>query len=236
MVAPELFTAAQPPAGPPVVERLVAVEPAPPQPLEAALPSLAEPVQKPAAEVAPERLASDTRVFTIEGVDQLGRKASFEMIVLSRAIAWTRGSTTELARAGEPLSEAQVADEVFGPDVRDRLVLTSELIAAGAASAEGDVDTETERAEKRARTTAGWLSAAAPGKTVWTLNLGQYQTSCESAAAASDTGWQRPLIVFGVRSKDAGVQLDQALSNAMTGKANLPSPSCYSSFELEPYR
>ncbi|MBV1696178.1 MAG: hypothetical protein KGP27_17090, partial [Hyphomicrobiales bacterium] len=183
-------------------------------------------------EAAPQKLAGDSTLFALTGADAAGRKASFELLLLSRAITWVRGSTSEIARDGEELSEEQVVVEVIGTDVKGRLVTSQEIIAAGAASAEGDVDTETERAGERAVTTAKWVRQAAPDKPVSTLNLGQYQARCASDGGAADTGWQRPLLIIGVITKDDGVRLDEALRDAMSGRTNVPSPSCYSLFEL----
>ena len=38
--------------------------------------------------------------------------------------------------------------------------------------------------------------------------------------------------MIGVRAQDAGVNLKEALADAMTGKTNLPSTDCYSRFDL----
>lgn len=224
VVAPDLVPWLRPAEpGPPAVVMAVAPPPAP-------APLILEPPAR--VEAAPQKLAGDSTLFALTGADAAGRTASFELLLLSRAITWVRGSTSEIARNGEELSEEQVVAEVIGADVKGRLAASLEIIAAGAASAEGDVDTETERAGERAVTTARWVRQAAPDKPVSTLNLGQYQARCASDGGAADTGWQRPLLIIGVLRKDDTVRLDEALRDAMSGKTNLPSPSCYSLFEL----
>lgn len=225
VVAPDLVPWLRPAEPPSPAAVVIAVAPPP-----APAPLVLEPPAP--VEAAPQKLAGDSTLFALTGADAAGRKASFELLLLSRAITWVRGSTSEIARDGEELSEEQVVAEVIGTDVKGRLATSQEIIAAGAASAEGDVDTETERAGERAATTAKWVRQAAPDKPVSTLNLGQYQARCASDGGAADTGWQRPLLIIGVIAKDDGVRLDEALRDAMSGRTNVPSPSCYSLFEL----
>lgn len=225
VVAPDLVPWLRPAEPPSPAAVVIAVAPPP-----APAPLVLEPPAP--VEAAPQKLAGDSTLFALTGADAAGRKASFELLLLSRAITWVRGSTSEIARDGEELSEEQVVAEVIGTDVKGRLATSQEIIAAGAASAEGDVDTETERAGERAATTAKWVRQAAPDKPVSTLNLGQYQARCASDGGAADTGWQRPLLIIGVIAKDDSVRLDEALRDAMSGRTNVPSPSCYSLFEL----
>lgn len=70
---------------------------------------------------------------------------------------------------------------------------------------------------------------------IWTLNLGQYKGSC-AIGETEDTAWQRPVLMIGVRERERGADLAQALGDAMSGKSNLPDRSCYSHFELARYR
>lgn len=223
VVAPELLPwpkRDEPPAA------VVIVEPPPLPPMPPLAPEL-QPV------AMPQKLAGDSTVFTITGADAGGREATFELLLLSRSISWTRRSSSTISRDGQELTEEQVTREVLGGEVQRRLAASIEIIAAGASSAEGSEATETERAAERAVTTATWVGLVAPDKQVSTLNLGQYQARCAAEGQAADTSWQRPLLIIGVVSKAEGVQLDQALSNAMSGKTNLPSPTCYSRFDLK---
>lgn len=185
-------------------------------------------------EVRTVRWAENALVFPIEGVDKAGRKANFDMVLISSDYAWARGSSDQLTKAGAPLSGAEVSAQIFRPEIKQGLGLSSDLIAVGAASAEGERKTEAERAKARARTLASWIRTAGfADRNLWTLSLGQFQANCAAPGATSDTAWQRPFIMVGVRTKQSAVRLDEALANAMTGKANLLSPACYSSFALE---
>jgi hypothetical protein len=188
---------------------------------------------KPVVEVKTERWAGDTIVFPIDGVDSLGRRASFHFIVLPKRYAWAKGSADQIAEDGRLLSAEEISDSVFLPEIRSGLARSKDLIAVGAASEEGDVAGETGRAGERARTAARWIaSAATPETRIWTLNLGQFQADCAASAERADTSWQRPVVLIGVRSQEKDVILAQALADAMAGKSNLPSTQCYSSFEL----
>ncbi len=187
----------------------------------------------PAVEVRTERWAEDTVVFPIEGVDKAGRRASFDVVVLTSRYAWARASADQLTRSGASLTPAEIADQVFRPEIREGLARSADLIAVGTASEEGDVATETTRADRRARSAARWIaSAAKPTTRIWLLNLGQFRTSCAAQVSRGDTSWQRPFMMIGVRKQALDVVLGEALADAMAGKTNLPSPECYSNFQL----
>lgn len=174
----------------------------------------------------------DTVVFPIEGVDASGRKAAFDVLILTKDYNWVKGSTTEVVKGSETLTEADLLARIFLPEVRDVLIKASDVIAVGAASSEGQSEAEIARADARSKVSAGWLATVvAPETPIWTLNLGQYQT-CSTVVEAGDTSFQRPLILVGVNSKDADANLSEALANAIGGKSNLPSRDCYSRFDF----
>lgn len=116
--------------------------------------------------------------------------------------------------------------------MREGLTHSPEVIAVGAASQEGDLENEQERAERRAKTQAQLIvKSVSPLTRVWTLNLGRYSVDCNTANTG-DTSWQRPVMLVGVRFQQPGVVLAQALENAISGKSNVPSRECYSSFDM----
>jgi hypothetical protein len=213
-----------------------------PKPVEVAAPQPApEPAPAPAPE--PEKVAvvterkGDTVVFPIEGVDSAGRKAAFDVLILTKDYNWVKGSTTEVVKGDQTLAEAQLIEAIFVPEVRDVLTTATDVIAVGAASSEGQNEAEIARAEARAKVSAGWLAGVvAPEAPIWTLNLGQYTGNCPSATEAADTSFQRPLMLVGVKSKDAEANLSEALANAISGKSNLPSRDCYSRFDFAKHR
>ena len=174
----------------------------------------------------------DAVVFPIEGTDKSGKHAAFDVIIKTKDITWVRGSGDQLAKGGVIIPDSGLQRELFGPQVLSGLASSADVIAVGLASEEGPEPSESVRADKRGRTAAGWMDTGVGAlKHIWKLNLGQFRAAC-SGVKESDTSWERPFLMIGVRSQDAGVNLGEALGDAMAGKTNLPSTDCYSRFEL----
>ena len=203
------------------------------------------PIEKPVAAIA-EQLKTDVKVrtqrwgssvvFPIEGKDLARKRAAFEVAVLPADLAWARKSSTALVQGGTQIPENEAAARIFSAELRDGLSRSTEVIAVGLASQEGQRAEETERARRRAASAAGWLSTAVDGIPIWTLNLGQFRGTCKATTEAADTGWQRPVIIVGVRSQEQGVNLTEAFADAISGKSNLPSRDCYTNFDLARFR
>jgi hypothetical protein len=176
-------------------------------------------------------------IFPIEGKDTAGRRAAFDIAVLPKNLAWASKSATQLMEGASVIPEDATVTRIFTPELRAGLRESPEVMAVGLASQEGQREAETERAANRARTAAGWLmEAMAPETGIWTLNLGQFQAGCKATTEATDTSWQRPVIIVGIRESDKGVTLAEAFADAISGKSNLPSRDCYSSFDLTRFR
>lgn len=197
--------------------------------------------QRVAAEIAAKkrhittkRWSDNSSVYSVVGRDAAGRKAWFDMLVWDKDFTWVRGSWEELEHKGQQLPEAAVQAKVFTRDVRNGLAQSAEFIAVGIASSEGDPIAERERAARRAATSARWLAAAmGDGVPITLLNLGQHRRRCDGCDT-TNTNWQRPFMVIGVRKKQSGVVMHEALLDAFTGKSNLPAPESYSAFTLSP--
>ena len=171
-----------------------------------------------------------TLVFPIEGTDRAGRRAVFDVVVLTKNYGWVRGSTSELAKDDRRLSPQEIQDEVLAPQLREGLGSARGLIAVGLASQEGEVAREEQRGAERAVRTAQWVREALGERIpMWTLNLGRYVDPCADCEDI-DTSWQRPFIVIAVRQVDQGTHLSEALAEAMSNATNLPAPSRYSAF------
>lgn len=171
-----------------------------------------------------------TLVFPIEGADRAGRRALFDVVVLTKNYGWVRGSTTELEKDDQRLSPQEIQDEVLAPQLREGLGTARGLIAVGLASQEGEVEREEQRGGLRAIRTAQWVQEALGERIpMWTLNLGRYVDPCADCED-SDTSWQRPFIVIAVRQVDDGTHISEALADAMSDTTNLPAPSRYSAF------
>ncbi len=176
-----------------------------------------------------------TLVFPIDGTDRLGRRALFDVVVLTKDYGWIKGSTTELERGENKLSAEDIENEVLAPQLREGLGSARELIAVGLASQEGQIENEIQRGGLRANRIAEWVRGAVDASIpMSTLNLGRYLEPCSDCETA-DTSWQRPFIVVAVRQADAGTNIGEALNVAMSDKSNLPSPSRYSTFALAKY-
>ena len=176
-----------------------------------------------------------TLVFPIDGVDSAGRRALFDVVVLTKNYGWVRGSTNELEKDDRRLSPQEIQDEVLAPQLREGLGSARGLIAVGLASQEGEVEREEQRGSLRAVRTAQWVQEALGERIpMWTLNLGRYVDPCVDCED-SDTSWQRPFIVIAVRRADDGAHISEALNDAMSNTTNLPAPSRYSTFAFARY-
>lgn len=176
-----------------------------------------------------------TLVFPIEGFDTAGRRALFDVVVLTKNYGWVLGSTTELERDGEKLNAKAIEEEVLAPQLREGLGRARELIAVGVASQEGELEREIQRGGLRATRIAQWVRGALGEKVpMWTLNLGRYLDPCTNCEDA-ETSWQRPFVVIAVGETEAGVNIGEALRNAMSDKENLPSPDRYSTFAMSKF-
>ena len=175
---------------------------------------------------------SRTLVFPIEGWDKQGRRALFDVVVLTKNYGWVLGSTTELERENTKLNARDIEEEVLAPQLREGLGRARELIAVGVASQEGELDREIQRGGLRAARIAQWVRGALGERIpMWTLNLGRYLEPCNECEN-EETSWQRPFVVIAVRETDQSVNLGEALRNAMSDKENLPSPERYSTFAM----
>ena len=182
------------------------------------------------------RQTRNSTVFAIEGKDKLGRRGTFDVVVLNKSFLWVRGSADELEKDGTTIAGDDLASAVLDDEVRAALADAKAVIAVGTASQEGDAAEERDRAERRARTAAGLVGDAITANVpVWTLNLGQYRDPCADCET-SGTSWQRPFIVVAVKSLEPGTDMGEALADAMNGKQRLPSPQSYSAFALNQLR
>jgi len=201
-------------------------------PVEAPAPQ----VEAPAKKHAEKQKVENAFFFRIDGKDSQGQPATFDFIMLTNEFTWVKGSTSQVISGDKVIPEADVAHRVLTQQVRDSLASASDLIAVGLASQEGERTQEEARALDRAKTVSRWITKVSkPELALWTLTLGQYDKACKEQED-TDSSFERPVILAGVRSKADGVNLQEALANAISGHDNLPSRDCYSRFDLEKVR
>lgn len=182
------------------------------------------------------RQTRNSTVFSIEGKDQVGRRGTFDVVVLNKSFLWVRGSAEQLEKDGKTIAGSDLAAAVLDDEVRAALADAAAVIAVGTASQEGSAVEEQARAERRARTAAALVGNAVTANVpVWTLNLGQYREQCTDCETGG-TSWQRPFIVIAVKSLEPDTDMGEALADAMSGKERLPSPQSYSAFGLARFR
>lgn len=207
-------------------EKAEQAKPAPEKAAQRAAP-LKEPVAKQKAE--------DAIVYRVDGKDAQGRAAAFDIIVVSNGSAWAKGGANVVVFGGKVVPEAERANRVLTPKVRESLAPMSDVIAVGRASDEGQRAEEEARALTRAKTVAAWIKKAVkPEIALWTLTLGQYEKTC-TVHEDQDLNFEQP-VVIGVRSKAEGTNLQDALSDAIGGRPNFPSRDCYSRFDMTKIR
>jgi len=190
------------------------------------------PVEAPVKKHAEKQKVENAFFFRIDGKDSQGQPATFDFIMLTNEFTWAKGSTSQVISGDRVIPEAEAAHRVLSQQVRDSLASASDLIAVGLASQEGERTQEEARAFERAKTVSRWMSSVSkPEIALWTLTLGQYDKACKGQED-SDSSFERPVMFAGVRSKADGVNLQEALGDAISGHDNLPSRGCYSRFDL----
>ena len=198
-------------------------------------PDLKQPVALP-KNLAEKQKVENAVVFRIDGKDKEGRPAAFDFVVLSNDYVWARGSTSQVVSGGKVIREADAANRIFAPKVRDALAGASDVIGVGLASNDGIRSEEEARALARSKTVATWITKVAKPETgLWALTLGQYDKGCK-LREDKESSFERPVLFVSVRSKAEGANLQEALANALSGHDNLPNRECYSRFDMEKIR
>jgi hypothetical protein len=185
----------------------------------------------PLKEPVTKQKAEEAIVYRVEGKDTQGRAAAFDIIVVTNGYAWAKGGVNAVVFGGKVVLEAERANRVLTPKMRELLAPMSDLIAVGRAPDEGKKAEEEARAVTRSKTVAAWIKKAVkPETALWTLTLGQYEKTC-TVHEDQDLNFEQP-VVIGVRSKAEGTDLRDALSDAISGRPNFPSRDCYSRFDM----
>jgi photosynthetic reaction center cytochrome c subunit len=195
------------------------------------------PAVTPAPVIAEKKEVDSASVFRIDGKDSGGKRAAFDYVILTDDYTWVIGSAVQVVSKGQQVPQDQTAQRVITPQLRTDLERATDVIAVGVASYEGQKAEEETRADNRGNTIVSWLDRVVnPATPIWKLNLGQYDKNACRSQEQAGSSFQRPLMFASVRAKDDGVNLQEALADAISGKANLPSRGCYSRFDLSKVR
>jgi eukaryotic-like serine/threonine-protein kinase len=163
--------------------------------------------------------------------DKKGLKAEFKIVMLVYEYRWVVESddAVEEIATSKKLALSGLSNKIK-PSIYSKIDNPNQIISVGAASCEGDPSQEETRAASRANKIHTELAAKLfTVKTYRMLNLGQHRVDkCDPKP--EKTSFQRAVIMIGVRQEDKGVDVDQALKNALISQA----PK-YVAFDLNDY-
>ncbi len=152
-------------------------------------------------------------VIVRDAQDELGRRASFRILLFTDEFRWRLASFESL--------ESHRRDPEFTPEMKSVLNSAAEIICIGASSEEMPPGLpagqgrafEERRAARRAGQIAVWVRRALSKPVpVRKLNIGHHAPT----GHAHDTSDQRRVVIVLVLQQDRGANIDQALRVAMT--------------------
>lgn len=168
-----------------------------------------------AIRTTPPEVSQDVTVRN--AADQLGRQASFRVLLFTDEFRWRLASHDVL--------EDGSLQPSFTPAMKAVLDSAREIICVGASSEElqggvsyaDGVAREEQRAARRAEQTAVWVRQALSRPVpVRKLNVGYHAPT----RGATDTSDQRRMVIILVINNDPGADIDQALRAAMKREAS----------------
>ena len=175
------------------------------------------------------------------GVDESGRHAEFEVIILTQEFRWRYADANIVEFDGVPQNI-----EPYLRSLKNRVVKMDDLICVGTASYEGERGGEEIRASARADRLITWinkmLSPERSMPNLWKLNLGKFISASKSRGLTPEqTSEQRKVILIGVRNKDDNTDLRQALKDALMKESepmlfDIKDYSKSVEFPLSPFR
>lgn len=161
--------------------------------------------------ITPNEVDQSESAYVADAEDRDHRKMSVAIYLLSDKYKWKLGSYEKLNDAYEKIP---ISNEMI------KLIRSAEeVICAGASSQEfvGALASnegrriEENRAAERARTIARWIDELGTGVSVRKWNIGQWM----NRSFEVDTSAQRRVIIILVLKKTYGINLDEALRNAL---------------------
>jgi hypothetical protein len=157
------------------------------------------------------------------GTDSNGNQAAFEfytLIGVNHEYGWEFASWENVQDGitGETIDvQTFLREKLSDPGLRQRIEAASDVIAVGVSSCEGYRDEEEQRADIRSkviRRSIESVSVITDGE-LYLLLLGQYYDESCSQKSPIQTLDQRSIVIIGVIQKDPGVNLEEAVEDAM---------------------
>ncbi|MBN3910107.1 MAG: serine/threonine protein kinase [Nostoc sp. NMS1] len=166
-----------------------------------------------------------------EGRDSQGRRAEFNIAVLSLEYKWLLGSNFQLKYNDEIISIDLLKLNLEQEGIQKIMDEPSEIISVGTASCKGNIAVQQRIALERSKQIQFLVKKifinTPTVKGYRILNLGQFQRSdCQTIQDL--TKYQTSIIIIGVKKKSAGVILDEALRDRLEKKP-------FADFKLEDY-
>ncbi|MCW5317960.1 protein kinase [Nostoc sp. KVJ3] len=165
------------------------------------------------------------------GRDSQGRKAEFNIAVLSLEYKWLLGSNFQIKYNDEIISIDLLKLNLEQEGIQKIMDEPSEIISIGTASCKGNIAVQQQIALERSKQIRFLVKKifinTSTVKSYRILNLGQFQRS-DCQANQDLTKYQRSIIIIGVKNKSPGVILDEALRDRLEKKP-------FADFKLEDY-
>ncbi len=153
--------------------------------------------------------------YEVEGTDEAGKKASFQLVLLASDFNWEFGSFNSMLFLGRPFDfPGFIRSTEMSETIQVQKVL--DIICVGMASSEGIRFEEESRALIRSQNLAHWTKNHLRTERkipMYILNLGQ--NMIKQQALPIFTSHQRSILIIGVLGKDKDVDLAGALWDAL---------------------
>ncbi len=180
----------------------------------------------------PDRLVDGWEEYVAQGSDRQGKVAFFKVLILPGDYRWDFGSEKLVTDVSGHVVD--IAARLDGSGIAALMEKASQLICVGAASVEGSLAEEEQRAQLRADQLAAWVRPKVPSSMLmYTLNLGRHLGTCEGCSE-QQTASQRRVVLIVVSAGQPGVEISAALSDALQKTEEFPLDlGAYSNFVLQ---
>ncbi len=153
-------------------------------------------------------------VSTNKGFDEIGKSATYKVILLSGEYFWKLGSTdTVINYEG---TEIEFKKKLNSNGIQYFLKKSTDIIAIGVASCLGRPSEEDNRSYYRAVNLIGWIRDLQLDKSLdqlYLLNLGQYTEPCRSYDIREPE--QRMVMIVSVTEKEDGVDIRESFRDVL---------------------